>query len=82
MELDRKIAFVFGSLGLIAGSISASLGELILSIVAGAAIYGVALFFSLRKIRNKKQNWVVAHTLATFALVWIVFWTLLFNLGA
>lgn len=79
-NLEQKLTTLFFMLGLAAGIISNYVSNIFITIGIGAAIYVVTFAVLANKVKSKKLKWLIANTLGTFILVWLVVWIFIFNL--
>ncbi len=79
MNLVQILTLVYIGVGIAAGYISNFFDNRLLAVLISFLIYMVSYVVLIKAVAYKKRGWLVANSLITFILVWLVVWIFLFN---
>ena len=79
MNLVQILTFIYMVLGIAAGFVSNFFDNRLIAVLISFLIYMVSYVILIKAVAYKKRAWLVANSLITFILVWLVVWIFLFN---
>lgn len=79
MNLVQSLTLIYSGLGVVAGYTSNLIENRFIDILSAFLIYMVSYIILIKAVPYKKRKWLVANSLITFILIWLVVWIFLFN---